>query len=192
VDCENVHEMDPAVIGQKSITVTLIVGAKQTKLDLGVLEKMMASAASVHVVRLTSNRKSALNLALFYYLGCAVLADPTGYFHLISKDKGFDPLIEHLRSRHVSVRRHDDFTTLTFSGPTNTQQAQTDDLLSRALKHLRKNVKNRPKRRGTLESRFRSLYGNVVTDAEISEWIEKLCQDGHVKINEKGIVTYHL
>jgi hypothetical protein len=33
-------------------------------------------------------------------------------FHLTSKDTGYDPLIEHLRSRNIHAQRHNDFTTL--------------------------------------------------------------------------------
>jgi hypothetical protein len=120
VDGENVHQMDPAVIGSKVVNLTLLLGAKQTKLDAVVFEKLMAQTASVQLIRLASTGKNALDLTLSYYLGRAVLADPTGYFHVVSRDKGFDPLVEHLRSRHIQAHRHDDFATLTFSGPKKT------------------------------------------------------------------------
>jgi len=42
---------------------------------------------------------------LAYYVGRAAVNDPHGFFHIISKDAGYDPLIEHLRSRHVRAYR---------------------------------------------------------------------------------------
>ena len=33
VDFENVHEVDPSVIGARSVSLTLLLGARQTKLD---------------------------------------------------------------------------------------------------------------------------------------------------------------
>lgn len=33
VDFENVHEVDPAVIGARSVSLTLLLGARQTRLD---------------------------------------------------------------------------------------------------------------------------------------------------------------
>jgi hypothetical protein len=94
-----------------------LYGPKKAKFDVAVVQKLIEHAASVQLVRLTSSGRDALDLTLAYYLGRCVLADPTAYFHIVSKDKGFEPLVEHLRSQHINARRHDDFSTLTFSGP---------------------------------------------------------------------------
>jgi len=115
VDFENVHQVDLTLIGAKSVSFTLMVGPKQTKLDSDLVEKLTAHSASVQLVKLKSSGKNALDFALAYYLGRAALADPTGYFHIVSKDGGFDPLIEHLRSRHIHVYRHASCADLTFT-----------------------------------------------------------------------------
>lgn len=117
VDFENVHQVDLSLIGAKSVGFTLMVGAKQTKLDSDLVEKLMAHSSSVQLVKLKSSGQNALDFALAYYLGRAVLADPTGYFHIVSKDGGFDPLIDHLRARHIQVHRHASCAELTFSWP---------------------------------------------------------------------------
>jgi hypothetical protein len=115
VDFENVHQVDLTLIGAKSVSFTLMVGPKQTKLDSDLVEKLMAHSASVQLVKLKSAGKNALDFVLAYYLGRAALADPTGYFHIVSKDGGFDPLIEHLRSRHIHVYRHASCADITFT-----------------------------------------------------------------------------
>lgn len=40
VDCENVHQIDASVLGSKAVNSTLPLGAKQTKLDAGLVEKL--------------------------------------------------------------------------------------------------------------------------------------------------------
>jgi hypothetical protein len=117
VDFENVHQVDLSLIGAKAVSFTLMVGPKQTKLDSDLVEKLMAHSASVQLVKLKSPGKNALDFALAYYLGRAALADPTGYFHIVSKDGGFDPLIEHLRARHIHVYRHASCDDITFTWP---------------------------------------------------------------------------
>jgi hypothetical protein len=117
VDFENVHQVDLTLIGAKSVSFTLMVGAKQTKLDSDLVEKLMAHSCSVQLVKLKASGKNALDFALAYYLGRAALADPTADFHIVSKDGGFDPLIEHLRARHIQVRRHVSCADLNFSWP---------------------------------------------------------------------------
>ncbi len=119
VDFENVPEVDPAVFGEQSMHLTLLVGAKQPKLSVPLVEKLLAHADSVNLVRLATSGRNALDFTLAYYLGRAAAADPGGEFHIISKDGGFDSLVEHLRSRKLHVRRHPDFTTLLLSPEAN-------------------------------------------------------------------------
>jgi len=117
VDYENVRDIDPTVIGAKNVHLTLLLGAQKAKFDGAIVEKLIQHAGTVEMIRLTSPGRNALDFALAYYLGRAVLADPHGYFHLVSKDKGYDALIKHLRGKHIRVQRHDDFSALTFSAP---------------------------------------------------------------------------
>lgn len=112
VDFENVHEIDLAVIGAKSVEFTLLIGPAKTKIDLALVDRLLAHAGAVHLIRLASSGRNAVDFALAYYLGRTVLADPAGSFHLVSKDKGYAPLIEHLQGKQVHVRRHDSFATL--------------------------------------------------------------------------------
>ena len=192
VDFENVHEIDLSVIGNKAVIITLLLGAKHSKLDVCLVEQMMKHAASVQLLRLSSSGKNGLDFALAFYLGRAATTDPTGYFHIISKDKGFDPLVEHLRSRHVNVRRHDDFSALTFSVPAKLQAAPADALFGRVLEHLRKNKTNRPKQKKTLIRHLLGLAGSGTPEQAVLNLIEKLQKAGHLEIGDKEAVTYRL
>jgi hypothetical protein len=212
VDFENVHEIDLAIIGSKAVSFTLLLGSRQTKLDVSLVEKLLEHAASVQWVRLTSAGKDALDFTLAYYVGRAVAADPTGYFHIVSKDTGYDPLIEHLRSKHVRACRHDSFATLTFAGtlkppaptpPTVPQKLKVpsrpkaaspsfDKPTDHVLDHLRKHPANRPKRQKTLVSHLIALSGNKATESDVQSLIDSLRQAGHLAIDEKGAVSYQL
>jgi PIN domain len=46
---------------------------------------------------------NALDFYIAYYLGVLAAANPTGVVHVISKDKGFDPLLQHLKARRVPL-----------------------------------------------------------------------------------------
>jgi hypothetical protein len=211
VDYENVHAVDPTIIGSKTVHVTLLLGAKKTKLDATVVEKLMQHAATVEMIRLTSSGRNALDFTLAYYLGRAVLADPCGHFHIVSKDKGYDALIEHLRGKHIFARRHEDFTTLTSSAtakpsaatssvatlaakasPKPKPPASLEALETRVLEHFRKPTTNRPRTKNKLTSHLISHLGKKVTEAEVLQLIEMLSQAGHLVIGDKGKVTYHL
>lgn len=215
VDFENVHHVDLSLIGAKAVSFTLLVGAKQTKLDTALVEKLMDHAASVQLIRLTSSGKNALDFALAYYLGRAVLADPTAYFHVVAKDVGYDPLIEHLRSRGFRARRHESFATLTFSAPPKAAApaapgppvpapkakatpkpkaaaAGPVDHMARAVKRLRKSPKNRPNTKTKLLRDLKAKAGNNATDQDATAILDGLIKSGHISINDKEGVAYRL
>lgn len=193
VDYENVHDVDLSLVGNKAVYLTLLLGPRQSKLDAELVEKLVAHASAVQLVRLTSAAKNALDFALSYYLGKAVQADPNAFFHIVSKDAGFDPLIEHLQSRHVKARRHEDYAALTFTSSPKAAAAPAtpEDFQTRAIAHLQKNSNNRPKRKKTLLSHLAALSGKTAPEMEIDALVANLCKAGHLSIGETGAVTYH-
>ena len=187
VDFENVRKINLSLIGHQAVHITLLLGSCDKKLDVEVVEKLWEHAASVQLVRLTSAGKNALDFALAYYLGRAVLADPTGSFHLVTKDKGYDPLIEHLRSRQILAQRHDDFTTLDFLAPAPplvltkppaaTQPAGTPKpkppLKTTAQSH-NSNAPRPPEREKVVVDRVPDIGGKPTLDAQVTQVLEHL------------------
>jgi len=192
IDYENVHEVDLSLVENKTVIITLLLGARQKKLDAALVEKLIENAASVQLVRLTSSGKNALDFAVAYYLGKAVNADPSAFFHIVSKDKGFDPLIKHLKSRGIRAHRHPDYSTLIYKASSKTAPEVPEDLLPRVIAHLRKHANNRPKRKKTLVSHLTAFSGKSSSDAGVDELIESLSKANHLSIGDKGAVTYHL
>lgn len=171
----------------------------------------MEHAAGVQLVRLTGSGKNALDFTLAYYVGRGVVADSTGHFHIISKDSGFDPLIEHLRSRHIHAWRHKDFAALTgrtpAAAPPSSSSAPAkqgkaaqmkppasdkEDRLDRVVEHLRAHPHNRPRRKTKLISHLTTVLGHKVNEAEVVSVIETLGQLGRLTVDDKGAVTYQL
>jgi hypothetical protein len=200
LDYENVPRIDLSVIGKKSMSFTLFLGPKQTKLNTELVEKLMEQAASVQLVRLAKSGRNALDFLLVYYLGRAVLADPTAHFHIVSKDTDFEPVIEHLRSRHVQIRRHKDFSTLSFAAPSKAPGAtdQNDAVkaeesaLEKVLKNLRRNSSNRPTKKKKLLSHLKSHLGKKATEEDAERVLGQLIQQKHIEVDEKENVSYRL
>jgi hypothetical protein len=176
------------------------------------VEKLFEHATSVQLVRLASTGRNALDFILTYYVGRAVAFDPTGCFHIVSRDKGFDPLIEHLLSKRINARRHESFATLTFSGPAKpaappvraaapkpkspakpkAPRPVLDERATRLLEHLRKPSATHPKTQKKLVSYVVAYFGHKITEAEALNLVESLQRAGHIAIGEKGAVTYRL
>ena len=213
IDFENVHEFDPDVVGGSNMSLTLLVGAKQTKLNATFVEKLLHHAGTVQFVRLSSSGRNALDFTLAYYLGRAAAADPAGRFHIISGDKGFDPLVEHLQSRNIRAFRHSDLSTITAAGAlasnpappppkpkaTPVTRAATKpkaavsgrkDLMAAVLTLLNKVPARRPKKYASLVSHLKTHIGKGTTEAQVKSLIDDLQKEGHLSVGEKGAITY--
>ena len=207
VDYENVPGVDLSCIGEKAAHVTLLLGARQTKLDVTLAQKLMAHAASTQLIRLEKEGKNALDFTLAFYLGRAVQMDPEASFHVVSKDGGYDNLIEHLQKKHIRIHKHADDSRLTFEpgeapktaapkpsakAPTPVQPSPKANPFAQILQHLRKQGDKKPKTRKKLMSDIKSHQGRDTTDTQVEKLVLKLEKDGHVSFDEKGRATYQL
>ena len=168
VDYENVHQVDLTLIGAKSVSFTLMVGVKQKKLDTDLVEKLLEHSASIHMVKLKSSGKNSLDFALVYYLGRAALADPTAYFHIIAKDGGYDPLIEHLRERHINVRRCASCADLTFAWPGKAVPASKPPTKKSVAKKAAKKVAKKA------VSKKAAVKKSANKEKVLQEWVERV------------------
>jgi len=213
VDFENVQQVDLAGFGDRVVKVTLLLGEKQKRLEADLVQQLLDHAAHVHLVRLTSSGRNALDFALTYYLGRAVAGDPTGFFHVVSKDKGFDPLIVHLKVQHVKIARHDAFAgavaqiasppatapireprravplpTTTAPTPTPVAPPAPDAPLADIFAHLARNLAHRPGRREKLRAVLQNKFHS--SDAQTEKVIDQLIAQGAVSIDGNGKVMY--
>jgi hypothetical protein len=125
----------------------------------------------------------------------------------VSKDKGYDPLIKHLRATDIDVRRHDSFATVSFSAPAAARKVKSDSKVksdlkpktpgpisdareSRVLKHLLTRPNNRPKRKAALLRLLLTQFGSGINNADALGIITNLERAGHLSIDVKGAVRY--
>ncbi len=181
VDFENVHQVDLTLIGAKMVSFTLMVGAKQKKLDTDLVGKLLEHSASVNMVKLSSSGKNALDFSLAYYLGRAALADPTAYFHIIAKDTGYDPLITHLCARNIKVRRHASCADLTFTWPGKAvAEDPTPAKKSVAKKAAKKAAKKTTGNKAVAKkaaSKKAAKKKATKKEKTLEEWVEKVDKD---------------
>ncbi len=63
-------------------------------------------------VELSESGKNALDFLIIFTLGQLVLKDPNGFFHILSKDTGFDALIRHLKTKQVFSARSESIESM--------------------------------------------------------------------------------
>lgn len=190
VDFENVPSVDLALVANQPVHVTLLIGEKQKRLDLALVRQIHRHAAQVTLVEVGASGRNALDLVLACHLGQAVVRRPDAAFHIVSKDKDFNPLVAHLRASDVNVARHEGFAALPFLHAPATAP-ETDRRLAKLIDRLRHSAASRPVRRKTLLSHVQDFYGNRLSATEAESVIGTLVQQGVIAIDDRGRVSYH-
>ncbi len=207
VDFENVKTVDRSVVASKNLRLYLFLGPQNKKLDIAVVECLLEHAQTVQMIRSPKAGKNALDFVLAYHLGQAVLTEPKAHFHIISKDTGFDALIDLLKSKNIKAKRHPDWTALSLQSapaapapaakhPAKPSPAPTKTSLSAAaekmLDSLKKSATIRPKKNKTLITYARNFSGKDKPDTEAEKLIAELKRIKALEIDEKGNVSYKL
>jgi len=105
IDFENVQVKSLALLQGEHFRVKVFLGPKNNKLPVELVLAMQQLGDRADYIVLEVSSANALDFHITYYLGKLVAVDPTGVFHIISKDKGFDLLIKHLNTRNISCTR---------------------------------------------------------------------------------------
>jgi PIN domain len=183
VDFENVPETDLDRIACKPVKVRLILGERHTTLPVKVVKLIQKYADQVRLIETVLNGKNALDFVLAYEVGVESEKDPTGYFHVLSRDKGFDALIRHLKSKEILAARHIAFGEI----PVLMNVAERSKLLAT---HFKENKTSHPKKRQALEAQIQATFGKVLSPEEIEETIRGLVAGKIIALSEKGEVNY--
>jgi hypothetical protein len=56
-------------------------------------------------IRISGNGRNALDFHIAFYIGELAAKDPDAFFHIVSGDTGFAPLLQHLKDRKLFARQ---------------------------------------------------------------------------------------
>jgi hypothetical protein len=189
IDYESVQPVDIGNLQREHVRVIIFVGPHQTKIAFETADALQRMGASAEYVRLSGSGPNALDFHIAYYLGQLTAKDPTAYFHIISKDTGFDPLVKHLNERKLRVFRVQAIGEIPILKPVDPKSSP--DRLALIVANLRKRGAARPRTVATLSSTISDTFQKQLTSQEVSTLVSDLKKKGFVKV-EGTKVTYNL
>ena len=143
IDFENVQPKTLDVFDKPHFKILLFVGASQAKLSFEVVASIQQLGDRAEYVKISGNGPNALDFHIAFYIGQLVAADPNAHFQIISKDTGFDPLIQHLKLKKIHVTRSKNVPT---NAPVKKVEATTSlDKLEVVISKLRKLEASKPR-----------------------------------------------
>lgn len=105
IDYENVQPASLDPLAGHPCHIMVFTGARQAKLPTAFAASLQKFGAQAEYVQLNTSRANLMDFHITYYLGQLTERNPTARFYVIAKDKGYDPLIEHLKRRGIECRR---------------------------------------------------------------------------------------
>ncbi|MDM4768548.1 PIN domain-containing protein [Pelomonas sp. SE-A7] len=187
MDFESVQPESLASLNHDHFKVMVFLGASQAKVPVDLAMSIQRLGERAEYVQISGNGPNALDFHIAFYIGQLAAIDPTAFFHVISKDKGFDPLIQHLKSRKIFAGRSTDIASIPLVKSSSVKSPHERAVAYVAKLHEPKVT--RPRAMKTLSSSVRSFFQNQLSDAEVSEVIEQMRSSGFITITE-GRVAY--
>jgi hypothetical protein len=182
VDYENVQPTSlMSLVGDHPFKVLLFVGANQAKVSFEVAEAMQALGSNASYIKISGNGPNALDFHMAYYIGRLSCEEPTAFFHIISKDTGFDPLIAHLKSKKILAARHKDVTDIPLLKAANSKTLA--EKVEVVLANLRQRGAARPRTVKTLSSTIGSLFQKQLGEDDIKAILAGLGKAGYLSVD---------
>jgi PIN domain len=189
IDYENVQPEALSRLDAEHFKIMVFVGSNQTKLAYETADALQKMGDKAEYIKISGNGPNALDFHIAFYIGQIAGVDPTAYFHIISKDTGFDPLIQHLKGKKVFAARSRDIGEIPFVKAASAKSPA--DRLGMVVENLQHRGTSRPRTVKTLLSTISAIFLKQISDEELRSLLGELRDKGYVAVADTK-VSYSL
>jgi PIN domain-containing protein len=170
VDFENVQQVDLARLDD-SFQIIIFVGAAQKSIPIELVTHAQKLGSRIEWQRVDANGSNALDFFIACQLGRVLERSLQLQCIVLSKDKGFDPLLRHLNKTGLQCKRLNSLLEL---DPKAAAQPEEPNY-KRVIEVLGKSEKkSRPRKRKTLSQHISSIFQKKLPQAEVDRLIDIL------------------
>lgn len=187
VDFENIQPKNIGLLSGASFRIKVFVGTNQAKVPLEMARVLQMFGPNAEYIQISGSGRNALDFHIAYYLGRLAAEEPDAQLHVISKDKGFDPLIKYLNAQKIICHR---WTSIADIPLTRTAKAKPGrDPVDLVIENLEKRRASKPRTLKTLRSTINARFGNLLTEAELDKIIDELSKRQVIRM-AAGKISY--
>ena len=188
IDFENVVPDNLELLDQEWIKVLLFVGKNQTKLPFALVKAVQKLGARAQYIEMMGTGHNALDFHIAFYIGRISATDKDAYFHIVSNDQGFDPLIAHLKQEHIFADRVTKVEEIPALVQKSTVVSKSlPERIAFAKERILKSKVSRPRTRKTLTSHIAAMFLKMLSEEDVGAVIDGLFKDGCARENGKRI-----
>ena len=189
IDYENIQPSALSALDKEFFKVFVFVGASQAKVNFDVVEALQRLGSNGEYIKISGNGPNALDFHIAYFIGKLAAQDEAPFFHIISRDTGFDPLIAYLKAKKIYACRSRSIHDIPIVKLSNSNSLS--DRLSAVVSNLKQRGNSRPRTPKTLSSTVNSLFQKSLTDRELAGLMKALEEQGYIVVSGNKI-TYKL
>ena len=189
VDFENVQPKDIGLLKDGPFKVKVFLGPNQSRIPVALAASLQSLGESAEYIVLETAGNNALDFHIAYYIGVLSASEPSAFFHVISKDSGFDPLLKYLKGKKIFAQRSACIADIPYFKLTlpAAPEAQIDAVVA----DLVRRKASRPRTQKTLLGTINALFKKELSEQQLTGLLSELCKRGIVKV-EGAKVSYVL
>lgn len=178
VDYENIQPKDIGRLKDGPFKVKVFLGPNQAKISVSLVTALQPLGENVEYIQLDTAGNNALDFHIAYYIGVLSAEEPKPFFHIISKDTGFDPLLKYLKKKKIFAKRFDCITDIKCLKP------KPEDPVDAVIEDLVRRKASKPRTQKTLISTMHAILKEYnLPDQQEKSIFEDLCDRGIVKLD---------
>lgn len=189
VDFENVQPKDISLLKDGPFKVKVFIGPNQSKIPVSLVTVLQSLGENAEYIILETAGNNALDFHIAYYIGVLSATEPTAFFHIISKDSGFDPLMKYLKGKKVFAQRSTCIADIPYFKPV--LPAAPDAQVEAVVADLIRRKASKPRTQKTLLSTLHALFKKEMSEEQLATLFAALRKRGIVKV-EGTKVSYAL
>ena len=180
IDYENVQPKSLQVLNGQPVKVIVFLGANQGKVSVEVAKALQSLGSNAEYVQISGNGPNAVDFHIAFTMGEISKSDESARFHIISKDSGFDPLIEYLRTKRIVAQRSAEIPGVPI------RKTKVPEKLEAIIRNL-SSRNGRPRKVTTLSNTINALFQKSLDEAEVMSLIKALEKHGHIAIQGENV-----
>lgn len=189
IDYENIQQIDLTVIEDMDVQVKIFIGKSQNKIPFSLVADAQRFGSEFEWIKIDGNGSNALDFHIAYYLGFLTRIDQKSEYIILSKDKGFDPIVRYVMKKKITCKRINSIVEIL---ETQKKPSINTAHLDKVLENLRKIDKaKRPRKRATLHKHVVSLAKGSMNEKEVIEILDELFIKGLIS-EENNRLKYAL
>lgn len=196
VDFENVQPDNIDFLRDNDFKLIVFVGPHQNKISFDIVSGIQSLGDNARYVKVSKAGKNSLDFHLAYYLGEISAHTPDAYFHVVTKDSGFDPLLDHLSEKYgkTKYKRRESIQEIPLvKASIALSKVEKCELIVKKLLSLKS---SKPRTVKTLASTINALFSSQTNcdnfkASDVESLIKRLEDQKIIVINESK-VTYKL